>query len=44
MYYDKFTPKARRVLVLAEQKARSFNHEYVQTEHMLLGLMEDPTC
>src|SRR5438105_1247082 len=31
---------ARNIIALAEQQARSFNHEYIGTEHILLGLVE----
>jgi len=36
--FDKFTERAKRVLVLAEQEARRMNHNYIGTEHLLLGL------
>ena len=36
--FDKFTERAKRVLVLAEQEARGMNHNYIGTEHLLLGL------
>jgi thiamine-phosphate pyrophosphorylase len=37
--YERFTDKARRAMQLANQEAQRFNHEYVGTEHVLLGLM-----
>lgn len=36
---DKFTAQARRVLSLAQEEARSFQHNYIGTEHLLLGLI-----
>lgn len=36
-----FTDRARKVLVLANKEARRLNHEYVNTEHVLLGLLEE---
>jgi ATP-dependent Clp protease ATP-binding subunit ClpC len=36
--FEEFTPEARQIVVLAMEEARSLNHEYVGTEHMLLGL------
>ena len=33
------TPRARNVLVLAQKEAERFNHDYVGTEHILLGLL-----
>jgi ATP-dependent Clp protease ATP-binding subunit ClpA len=38
--YEKFTDKARKVMQLANQEAQRFNHEYIGTEHILLGLIE----
>ena len=35
------TSQSRKVLALANEAARSFNHEYVGTEHILLGLIEE---
>ena len=34
-----FTPRARHVLELAQEEAIRFNHDYVGTEHLLLGLL-----
>jgi ATP-dependent Clp protease ATP-binding subunit ClpC len=39
--YEKFTDRARRVMQLADQEAQRFNHEYVGTEHILLGLVKE---
>jgi len=38
---DKFTKRAKQVLSLAQEEARNFNHPYVGTEHILLGLIRD---
>jgi ATP-dependent Clp protease ATP-binding subunit ClpA len=38
---ERFTPEARRVLVLAEKQARSLNQSFIGTEHLLLGLIEE---
>ena len=39
--YERFTDRARMVLQLANQEAQRFNHEYVGTEHILLGLIKE---
>src|ERR1019366_554037 len=39
--YERFTDRARKVMQLANQEAQRFNHEYVGTEHVLLGLIKD---
>jgi ATP-dependent Clp protease ATP-binding subunit ClpC len=39
--YERFTDRARKVMQLAEQEAHRFNHEYIGTEHILLGLVEE---
>jgi ATP-dependent Clp protease ATP-binding subunit ClpA len=39
--FDKFTGRARRVLSLAQQEAQGFNHNYIGTEHLLLGLVRE---
>jgi len=39
--FDKFTDRARRVLTLAQEEATLFNHNYIGTEHLLLGLIRD---
>jgi ATP-dependent Clp protease ATP-binding subunit ClpC len=38
---ERFTQRARRVLSLAHQEAERMNHNYIGTEHLLLGLMRD---
>src|SRR5690606_26601155 len=37
--FEQFTERARKVLGLARQEAQKFNHEYIGTEHILLGLI-----
>ncbi|HEX9988443.1 MAG TPA: DinB family protein [Chloroflexia bacterium] len=39
--FDKFTERARRVLQLAQEEAQRFNHNYLGTEHLLLGLVRE---
>ncbi len=39
--FDKFTERARRVLTLAQEEAHRFNHNYIGTEHILLGLVRE---
>jgi methylenetetrahydrofolate dehydrogenase (NADP+)/methenyltetrahydrofolate cyclohydrolase len=39
--FDKFTERARRVLTLAQEEALRFNHNYIGTEHLLLGLIRE---
>ncbi|MEK7281137.1 MAG: ATP-dependent Clp protease ATP-binding subunit [Chloroflexota bacterium] len=39
--FDKFSEKARRVLSLAQEEAQRFNHSYIGTEHILLGLVKE---
>jgi len=39
--FDKFTDRARRVLTLAQEEAQRFNHNYIGTEHLLLGLVRE---
>jgi len=39
--FDKFTDGARRVLTLAQDEAQRFNHNYIGTEHLLLGLVRE---
>ncbi len=39
--FNRFTERARKVLVLAKEEARRFNHDYIGTEHILLGLIRD---
>jgi ATP-dependent Clp protease ATP-binding subunit ClpC len=38
--FERFTDKARRVIVLAQNEARSLDHDYIGTEHILLALIE----
>lgn len=40
--FERFTNKARHVVVLAQEEARRLNHNYIGTEHLLLGLMAEP--
>jgi ATP-dependent Clp protease ATP-binding subunit ClpC len=42
--FESFTDRARHVVVLAQDEARGLNHEYLGTEHLLLGLADDPDC
>ena len=37
--FERFTDRARRVVVLAQEEARLLKHNYVGTEHLLLGLI-----
>ena len=39
--FERFTDRARRVLVLAQEEARLLNHNFIGTEHILLGLIHD---
>jgi ATP-dependent Clp protease ATP-binding subunit ClpA len=39
--YERFTDRSRKVMQLANQEAARFNHEYIGTEHMLLGLVKE---
>ena len=39
--FERFTDRARRVIVLAQQEARDLNHNYIGTEHILLGLIQE---
>ncbi len=41
MAFERFTDRARKVMQLANQEAQRFNHEYVGTEHILLGLIKE---
>ena len=41
MMFERFTDRARRVVVLAQDEARSLNHNYIGTEHLLLGLITE---
>ena len=39
--YERFTDRARKVMQLANQEAQRFNHEYIGTDHVLLGLVKE---
>lgn len=39
--FERFTDRARRVIVLAQEEARALNHNYIGTEHILLGLIQE---
>jgi ATP-dependent Clp protease ATP-binding subunit ClpC len=39
--FERFTDRARRVVVLAQEEARMLNHNYIGTEHILLGLIKE---
>src|SRR5438270_13933287 len=39
--FDRFTERARKVLTLAQEEAQRFNHNYIGTEHLLLGLVRE---
>ena len=39
--YERFTDRARKVMQLASQEAQRLNHEYIGTEHILLGLLKE---
>lgn len=39
--FERFTDRARRVVVLAQEEARMLNHNYIGTEHILLGLLAE---
>jgi ATP-dependent Clp protease ATP-binding subunit ClpC len=41
--YERLTDRARKVMQLANQEAQRFNHEYIGTEHILLGLVKEPS-
>lgn len=40
--FEKFSERARRVLSLAQEEAGELNHNYIGTEHVLLGLAREP--
>ncbi len=40
-HFDRFTERARKVLSLAQEEAQRFNHNYIGTEHLLLGLVRE---
>ena len=39
--FDRFTDRAKKVMSFARQEAQKFNHEYIGTEHILLGLVQE---
>ena len=39
--FERYTDRARRVVVLAQEEARRLNHNYIGTEHILLGLIHE---
>ena len=39
--FEKFSERARRVLTIAQEEAKHFNHNYIGTEHILLGLVQE---
>jgi len=41
MFYDRFTDRARKVMAYGRQEAQRFNHDYIGTEHILLGLIKE---
>lgn len=40
----KFTPDARQAIAFAQQEAERLEHNYIGTEHLLLGLLDEPDC
>ena len=39
--FNRFTERAKNVILFAKQEARRFNHDYIDTEHLLLGLIHE---
>ncbi len=39
--FEKFSERARRVLTLAQEEAQHLNHSYIDSEHLLLGLVRE---
>ena len=39
--FEKFTDKARRTVVRAQEEAKALNHNYIGTEHLLMGMVQD---
>ena len=39
--FERFTDRARRIAVLAQEEARMLNHDHIGTEHILLGLIRE---
>src|SRR5215475_16056850 len=42
--FERFTDQARRVVVHAQEEARLLKHDYIGTEHILLGLIREDEC
>ena len=42
--FDRFTEGARRAVVAAQDYARSYGHNYIGSEHLLMGLLKDENC
>lgn len=40
--FERFSPSGRQVIVISQEEARRFNHNYIGTEHLLLGLLAEP--
>ena len=38
--FDRFTDRSRRVMALARKEAQKYNHDFIGTEHILLGLLD----
>ncbi|MDP7555260.1 MAG: Clp protease N-terminal domain-containing protein, partial [Nitrospinota bacterium] len=39
--FKRFTERARRIIILAREEAEHYRHEYLGTEHILLGVLKD---
>ena len=39
--FERFTERARRVILLAQNEARSLDHDYIASEHLLLALIDE---
>ncbi|MDP6619228.1 MAG: Clp protease N-terminal domain-containing protein, partial [Nitrospinota bacterium] len=39
--FKRFTERARKVIILAREEAERYHHEYLGTEHILLGILKD---
>ena len=39
--FERFTDRARKSMVLANQEAQKWNHEYIGTEHILIGIIKE---
>ena len=39
--FERFTERARQMIVLGQDEARTFDHPFIGTEHLLLGLLRD---